>query len=637
MQQSRSGVRTGLRTKIPSACVVVSLSLSLAACAGPEGLEDSGEVLTGEVSQGVQVGSSMDCPTGTGGTCTVLNMPLLHQSSSLIDVDVQWMSPWGCYDTSIATVLNTALANRTSTRPLVDRTLAWDSIVAGNNGGTPPLTTTKVYEQVTQQYRWANATVPMYFHEMLKDFDTAFTTVRKFPAGCNPDVYGSCAWSTSVLVNDTVGAAYRDFSEGTLHVTNDYIKGQMNAGFAMMIAYGRYTPKKVWDSRLGGYRMTFMRDSQHKVAFSGYQPGTYPLRINDVGDGQRYNVSVTSDVALIGTFDGIAASSVVAWDFPNGKKAQTFVRYDPAVSPTTQVFFVDHVDGLSLSLPKAGPVRQVFSGTWSAGWTSLMPFTLNGEPHQLAYNRNTGAVHFDTFYANANGTNTVWSYTWGSGFTHFAPYYINKHPYFIAYNSTTGDAHYDTFPSNLQGPIIKAIKTWPAGLTTIEPFVMNGENYLLLYNKNTGAVRYEKLNATGSDSTTTWTGTWGTGFTHFASHDIGGTPHLVVYNASTGAIHYDRILANGVSVLAIETLATGLNLEALDFNGPGHVLAYQPGTGSAATKRLGLDGTTSADAFAGTTFASATAVVPFMQGGKPYVLLYNENTGTVRSYELSMF
>ncbi|WP_164014659.1 hypothetical protein [Pyxidicoccus trucidator] len=625
-----------MKTYFRAACLL-SLSLSFAGCGAPEGTENVGEEVLGEVRGDIKVGSSMDCPTGTSGTCTVLGMPLLSQTSNLIDVDVQSMSPWGCYDTSIATVVNTALANRTSPRALTDRTLTWDTLVAGNNGATPPLATTKAYEQVTQQYRWANAAQPMYFHELLKDFDTASTTVRKFPTGCAPDVYGSCAWSTSVLVNDTVGAAFRDFSDQTRHVTNDYIKGQMNAGFAMMIAYGRYTPQKVWDANLGGYRMTFTLGSQHKVAFSGYQAGTYPLRINDVGDGQRYNVSVTSDVSLIGTFDGIAASSVKAWDFPNGRKEQTFVRYDPAVSPTPQVFFVEHVDGLSLSLPTSGPVRQVFSGTWGTGWTTLMPFTLNGEPHQLAYNTSTGAVHFDKFYANANGTNTVWSYTWGTGFTHFAPYSINNYPYFIAYNSTTGDAHYDTFPSNLQGPIIKAIKTWPAGFTSIEPFVMNGENYLLLYNKNTGAVRHEKLNSTGSDSTTTWSGTWGTGFTHFAAYDIGGTPHLVAYNAANGLIHHDRIVSNGVSVLSSATLATGMNLKTLAFNGPGHVLAYQPGTGSASTKRLALDGTTSADAFAGTMFTGATTVVPFMQGGKPYVLMYSQSTGTVRSYELSMF
>src|SRR5882762_8805988 len=42
-------------------------------------------------------------------TCMVMRMPLLSQTDPRIDSDVQDMGPWGCYDTSILTVILTDL------------------------------------------------------------------------------------------------------------------------------------------------------------------------------------------------------------------------------------------------------------------------------------------------------------------------------------------------------------------------------------------------------------------------------------------------------------------------------------------------------------------------------------------------
>jgi hypothetical protein len=45
----------------------------------------------------------------------------------------------------------------------------------------------------------------------------------------------------------------------------------------------------------GNRTLSFTRVSQHKVAVSGFRPGAYPVVINDVGDGRRHLVRVTTD------------------------------------------------------------------------------------------------------------------------------------------------------------------------------------------------------------------------------------------------------------------------------------------------------------------------------------------------------
>ncbi|WP_437306828.1 hypothetical protein [Sorangium sp. So ce388] len=647
------------RHLLSASAPLAMLVLGISACTAPlEEIDtdadgtDIGEVgaledAIRESAQALIIGSQMDCPSGASGACTVRNMPLLFQDDNRVDYDVWDMRADGCYDASIATVLTTALVNRTTASSLTGRTLTWSNIPAGNNGAPSPIATTKDYEQLSQQYRWAKqhhgplasrvpGVEPFYFHEMVNDFGGS---AKRFPTNCDPKIYKSCTWNTTVIPGDLVGAAFFDWTTNVDHVTNDYLTSLLTRGFSTMIAYGRYAPSKVWDTGLGGWRITFNRVGQHKVAFSGYQVGSFPLRINDVGNGIRYNVTVTNDMSAKASYAGVAAMNVKKFDFPNGRSRQTLMLYDPAQLSDVNVNFVEHVDALSLGLPLDGPVRQAFSGTWETGWTSLMPFELNGESHQIAYNSTTGAVHFDKFFPNAQGANTVWSSTWGTGFTRFVPYYINGYPYFIVYNTTNGAVHFDTFPSNLQGPIINGIHSWPAGLTNITHFVLGGENYLLIYSGLTGAIRFDKINATGSDSTTVWSGTWGTGWTDFVVYQIGGHPYLTAYNSTTGLAHHDRVWESlfGVETLGTANLGTGLTLSQIDFAGPSHFLTYLGSTGAGRIERVTLDGSKAGETWGATLLAGATSVIPFRQSGKSYTLTYNKASGAVRAYELTLF
>lgn len=621
--------------------VLSAAALAVQGCGDP-GVSSGGDEVSTEWSSELTIGSAMDCPNGATGACTVRNMPLLLQTDPRVDVDVANMGPAGCYDASVTIVDSTAIANRLSTQALHNRTLTWNNISAGNNGGSPPLATSKQYEQLSQEYRWAKQfqggtpnVQPFHFPELVSDFSG---TALRYPAACDPKIYGSCHWYTKVQANDFVGVGFRDFVSTASHMSVDYIKTIMNEGFIAMVAFQRFVPRKTWDAGLGGWTISFTLDSQHKVPISGYQPGTYPLRINDVGSGARANVTLTEDVSIVPTYDGVNWFDVKRFDFPGGV-SKTLFRYEPVGASDGKVFFVQHIDALSLGLPSAGPVRQVWSGTWSTGFTTLMPFVAaDGQPAQLAYNTNTGTVHFDKFFANAQGANTVWSFTWGTGFSHFVPFYVNGKPHFIAYSTTSGDIHYDEFPDNLQGPIIHKIKNLAAGFTSATTFKMGAENYLLFYSKNSGAVRFEHLTADGHDSTTIFTSFWGTGWTDFHPYEIGHYPYMVAYNSGAGTVHYDRLPENlnGSATLTEGTLGTGLTLAALAFPGPGHFVSLSS-SGSFKVERLELDGTNAGVTWTATLLSGATSIVPFRKDGKSYVLLYNNTNGAARSYELTLF
>ena len=54
------------------------------------------------------------------------------------------------------------------------------------------------------------------------------------------------------------------------------------------------------------------------------------------------------------------------------------------------------------------------SYSWSAGWTTIKPFTLDGQPHILEYKNEDGTVAIDKINAGGEGTTEVWHGTGSS-------------------------------------------------------------------------------------------------------------------------------------------------------------------------------------------------------------------------------
>ena len=301
-------------------------------------------------------------------TCTVMHMPLLWQTDPLIDSDVQDMGPWGCYDTSILTVILTDLANRDKSLvpQLKNRSKTLEDIPAGIGGNGQPAT--KEIKQLSQEYRWAKqggkgvqqngkTVQPFYFHEVVAD-------LGKINELCDPYTYGNCSEASNSIAD-----ASRTFIK-TENITSEYIKNLMKSGYAVMIAYARYNPV-VSQNTAGGLDVRFELDSLHKVVFSGFQSGDYALTINDVGNGQRYRVRLSSD--LSGRNFAVNSLPQNGLKPPTGSKAskannviypsdtKIFLEYEgTGQGENDQVFFIQHVDSMRIT-PAGNPLQRLLN------------------------------------------------------------------------------------------------------------------------------------------------------------------------------------------------------------------------------------------------------------------------------------
>ena len=288
-----------------------------------------------------------------GTTCRVRNMPLISQTDPRVSPQVLYMGNDGCYDTSIVTVTIAALANRSKALQPSGRTKMFDELTG--NQMMP-----KEIAQLSQQYRWAavhhqetlmqehgnfkgKVVQPLYFDEVLADFG-------KIQQSCDPYTYGNC----TAPVSNNAGNAFRTFVS-TENITNEYVINRMKSGYVTMIAYGRYTPS------LEEGPQKFVFYNRHKVVFSGFQPGKYPLLINEVGSGKQVRARLTTDLSermvglgshgpevrstdtLIHTIRPMNPRFVV---YPT--PTQIFIEYEGERKVNEQVYFIEHIDGLRI-------------------------------------------------------------------------------------------------------------------------------------------------------------------------------------------------------------------------------------------------------------------------------------------------
>lgn len=54
------------------------------------------------------------------------------------------------------------------------------------------------------------------------------------------------------------------------------------------------------------------------------------------------------------------------------------------------------------------------SYSWSAGWTTIKPFILDGQPHLFGYENEDGTVDIDKINSGGEGTTEVWPGTGSS-------------------------------------------------------------------------------------------------------------------------------------------------------------------------------------------------------------------------------
>jgi hypothetical protein len=315
------------------------------------------------------------CTSLAADDCIVANMPLLSQEDARLKApltsyssryvvksganagDIIWSEPQfaigptayspasfaqnimdnGCYIASLTTIESAIIANQHISPTLRARTFA-------NIGANSLLTGDAFINRLEWQYRrWADKLQPN-LSDPTQPSSPDFLEFEEFA----PDFpLGSVAFED----NPNPGASVR--SAGII--------ADMRRGSNYLIMFQRYnvSPAPGGDAAHRHFALTY--DSQHKVAVSGFQPGVYPLLINDVGNGQRYHVRLTTDVRTIPFTETRGGKTVtipprdIVLDPPTGGAPPTsylMLIYEGAdgvnVSAGGQIFLIEDVQSLTL-------------------------------------------------------------------------------------------------------------------------------------------------------------------------------------------------------------------------------------------------------------------------------------------------
>jgi hypothetical protein len=143
------------------------------------------------------------------------------------------------------------------------------------------------------------------------------------------------------------------------------------------------------------------------------------------------------------------------------------------------------------------PRAQVWGEKWTPGWTSLVPFQLDGGSYLLSYNGSNGRVDIDRFYLDGAGKeqmSRVWPAPgqpyayWKTGWTSFAPFQAAGQTYLLSYMRGSERVEIDRFNLGGKGTTTVYPKDGDAvvnnGWTSVVSFQLNNRAHFLLYGKD---------------------------------------------------------------------------------------------------------------------------------------------------------
>jgi hypothetical protein len=252
----------------------------------------------------------------------------------------------GCYDASIVTMINAALADRLPAVSLSKRTKEFDDLV-------PSAGLSKIQQQLLWQYKHTYETShgikkggkvvqPMFFHEVVADIGDGTKGIKE---GCDPYTYGACV---EVKAVNGRAESRTKFNPSKTELTDAAAQKLLQGGTLVLLAYQRWFPATSFDAKTGILTVTFAFNGEHKVAVSGFQPGALPLQISDVGSGERRNVHIST--RPFAKENGVKS---IVYKFTPSPKASApsantpFLVYEGDTKPT-EVRFIRQYDTLKI-------------------------------------------------------------------------------------------------------------------------------------------------------------------------------------------------------------------------------------------------------------------------------------------------
>ena len=403
--------------------------------------------------------ASLNC---TNGTCRVPNMVRIDQNDPLInETDTslpQFELNVGCYNAAIVTVANAALANRRSgLASPKGRTATFDAIASSVNsaGHFVPKALNQLIWQYHRQldHNAGHGLQSHHLHELIADVGVSAKILQPH----DPKNYGAC-WGPATI---SAGATFRDDVWLSRHVGADYVSdaaGERVRNPDRVLGAMRRQPRRTPSPAAG----TSPSPSRASTRSSSAGSPPAPIRCSSTTSPTRRNAACGSSRAAATCARPRAASATSlppvrpSGNWPGrlrtipGRSSANPATTAPtwntraAGRPATEVFFIEHVDAISLDWQ---PSTSPWQGKWGR-WTDFTSVRAGGQDHLLAYDRATGTAQISRPFDALQGTEALWQGTWGH-WTHLVPFSDNGTDHLLTYNSDTRQAMISRFYPNL--------------------------------------------------------------------------------------------------------------------------------------------------------------------------------------------
>jgi len=193
--------------------------------------------------------------------------------------------------------------------------------------------------------------------------------------------------------------------------------------------------------------------------------------------------------------------------------------------------------------------KTIQQSGFSAGWTTVSPYTLDVREFLLLLKRGGGSGSLRAFNMNLDGTSgaRVANKTVTSGWTSVATYGVLGSTFALMYKSGSGQVKVRRIDF---GGNVAPSSTSPGGLlepgwTSVSHYAVGLNNFLIFVNADTGDMQVNRVNADGMPGERIQARTWSTGWTTIRPFSTGSGNFLFKLKAGNGRMHVERIRDDG--------------------------------------------------------------------------------------------
>ncbi|MFJ7249771.1 M64 family metallopeptidase [Kitasatospora sp. NPDC098652] len=201
------------------------------------------------------------------------------------------------------------------------------------------------------------------------------------------------------------------------------------------------------------------------------------------------------------------------------------------------------------------------AGSIGPGWTWLSPFQLNGVPHFLGHQGDTGRQAVFRLKLPGNFLQKAVETPPGqASHTHVVTLDIGGAPHYLGYNSFTGDAQLFRLVAADAAPSPVVTMQWGAGHNVVTAVPLDGIPLVLTYRIDTGEVALRAITPSGfTMAFSRGPNFWTRDITHAAAFVLAGRCYVLRYSALTGraSIHYVHRQGDGIDPVCAVLPAPG--------------------------------------------------------------------------------